>query len=227
MALKSQGIYVRRASTDVVTATASTAFDIGTSMIECASGVDFTTAGSSFTTNMLVGISATALSSGCTWYYPIKSVAATQITIHGTFPATGSTTGLTVSGYEMSLIGEITDFTGPGGAAAVIDITHLQSTAKEKLVGLRDEGQLSMTLNYNGTDIGQTGLVSDREQTVRNLFDMILTDTTWNSSNMPTRKSWFGYCLQYSVSGAVDDKFGANAVIEIDGPVVSSTKITS
>lgn len=226
MAMEAQGVYIRRASTDTVSATASTNFDIGTSMIQCSSGVTFTTAGSSFTTNMLVGITATALSSGCTWYYPIKSVTATAIFIYGTFPSTG-TTSLTVTGYDMGLIGEITDFTGPGGAAAVIDITHLQSTAKEKMIGLRDEGQLSMTLNLNATDSGQDGLKEDRAQRTRNLYDMILTDTTWDSSKMPSRASWWGYCLQYSAAGAVDDKLVANAVVEIDGPVVYTTRITT
>ncbi len=45
------------------------------------------------------------------------------------------------------LVGDVTDFSGPGGQASVIDITNLNSTAKEKLVGLRDEGQVSLSLN--------------------------------------------------------------------------------
>ncbi|NIT56952.1 MAG: hypothetical protein GWN00_12165, partial [Aliifodinibius sp.] len=112
-ALKSQGIYIRRASTATVSATASTNFDVGATSITCSS-VDFS--GSSFTTSMVIAITATALSSGCTWYYPVKSVATTEIAIYGSFPATGATS-LTVTGYTMNTIGYITDFNGPGGAA--------------------------------------------------------------------------------------------------------------
>ena len=45
-------------------------------------------------------------------------------------------------------ITEIKTFTGPGGSAAVIDVTDLSSTGKEKRMGLKDEGQLSFDLMY-------------------------------------------------------------------------------
>jgi len=46
----------------------------------------------------------------------------------------------------FAAISEIKTFTGPGGSATVIDVTDLSSAAKEKRMGLADEGQLSLPL---------------------------------------------------------------------------------
>jgi hypothetical protein len=51
------------------------------------------------------------------------------------------------NGASYDLIPEIKSFTGPGGSATVIDVTDLQSVAKEKRMGLPDEGQLQITSN--------------------------------------------------------------------------------
>lgn len=221
MAMESQGTLLRRASTATVNSSAATAMDIQSSVIVCTGTIDFTTAGLGFTTAMLIQCNAKD-----TAVYPIKSVAATAIAIYGAFQTTGAT-NIIITGYEMGNIGEVVDFSGPGGAAAVIDITSLQSTAKEKLIGLRDEGQLSMTLNYNATDTGQTGLKTDRAARIKNLYDIIFHDTTQSASAMPSRAAFFGYSMQFSITGAQDNKITANAVIEISGAVQYSTKVTT
>ena len=75
-------------------------------------------------------------------------------------------TNTTVASTSTScMIGEITDFSGPGGQAAVIDVTNLNSTAKEKLVGLRDEGQLSLSLNCRFPTRHRRQSVTDRANT--------------------------------------------------------------
>ena len=101
-------------------------------------------------------------------------------------------------------IGEVTNFNGPGGAAAVIDITHLQSTAKEKLIGLRDEGQLSMSVNYNATDAGQVALIADRSARTKRKALIKFTDTATSAAVFDA------YCLQFQVQGVVDDKIAGN-----------------
>jgi len=162
--------------------------------------------------------------SNSTELHPVKAVAATRVDIHGTWETTGSA-GKELTGYTMGLIGEITDFTGPGGAAAVIDITHLQSTAKEKMIGIRDEGQLSMSLNFQPTDAGQVALIADRAARTRGKYVIRLTDMATGSSAHPSYAAFNGYPLQYSISGAVDNKVSANAVIEIDGSVDWATAV--
>ena len=115
-------------------------------------------------------------------------------------------------------IGEVNDFTGPGGAAAVIDITHLQSTAKEKLMGLRDEGQLTLNINYNATDTGQVALKADRASRSKRSAALKFADSATSFI------SFDAYCLNFSISGAVDQKVAAAVTLEIDGPVTWSTR---
>ena len=216
MAMEAQGVQIRRAAATVSTLT--TTLDVTATAIEWTDGAaDFAAAG--FTTDMFIATSDnTALKA-------IKTVATTVIGIHGSFGTTGSLSR-ELTGYTMELIGEITDFTGPGGAAAVIDITSLDSTAKDKLVGLRDEGQLSLSLNFNATDAGQVGLRADRAARTKRKFIIELTDQATGSSSFPSYAYFSGYPLQYSVAGAVDNKVSANAAIEIDGPVIWSTKVS-
>jgi hypothetical protein len=116
-----------------------------------------------------------------------------------------------------ALIGEVIDFSGPGGQASVIDVTNLLSTAKEKLIGLRDEGQLSMSLNLSMTDGGQTLLRSDRATRTKKPVVIKFNDSTVDLAK--TKAVFSGYCLGFSVSGAVDDAVKANCVIEITGAV--------
>lgn len=223
MPMESQGTLFRRASTATVNSSASTAMDIQSTAIVCTGTIDFTTSGLGFTTSMLIQFDAKD-----TAVYAIKSVAATAIAIFGNFGTTGAT-NIVITGYDMGNIGEVTDFNGPGGAAAVIDISHLQSTAKEKLIGLRDEGQLNLTLNYNATDSGQDGLKSDRAARIKNLYDIHFTDsdTSTSASVMPSRADFWAYSQQFQVQGAVDAKVVANSVLEITGAVNYSTKITT
>lgn len=219
MAIEAQGVQIRRASTTLLS-TGATSVDVAATALTNAT-CDFTAAG--FTTAMYI-----ALSTLDTALHPIKSFSganASVINIHGSFNTTG-TTALTITAYDMELVGEITDFTGPGGAAAVIDITNVQSTAKEKLIGLRDEGQLSLSLNFNATDAGQQGLRDDRSSRNRNKFVILMTDVATGSSAFPSWCFFNGYCMNFSIAGSVDNKVSANAVIEIDGPVIWSTNVS-
>jgi len=130
-------------------------------------------------------------------------------------------TATTVASTSTScMVGEITDFSGPGGQAAVIDVTNLNSTAKEKLVGLRDEGQLSLSLNLSFSDTAQGTIRTDRANRTKRKVVIKFNDSTVDLTR--TKALFDAYCLGFSVSGAVDNKVSANAVIEITGPVIYS-----
>jgi hypothetical protein len=193
--------------------------DITATVINCTGVIDFTALG--FTTSMLIKCDAKD-----TAVYAVKSVAATAIAIMGSFQTTGAT-NIVITGYDMGAIGEVTDFSGPGGGAAVIDVTHLESTAITKLIGVPDEGQFSMSLNYNATDSGQNGLKSDRAARVKNLYDIKFHDCDESASAMPSRAAFWGYCQTFSEAGAVNGKVSANAGLEITGAVQYTTKVAS
>jgi len=128
-----------------------------------------------------------------------------------------STVTTVASTSTSCMVGEITDFSGPGGQAAVIDVTNLNSTAKEKLVGLRDEGQLSLSLNLSFSDTAQTAIRTDRANRTKRKCVIKFNDSTADLTK--TKAVFDAYCLGFSISGAVDQKVSANAVIEITGAV--------
>jgi len=115
-----------------------------------------------------------------------------------------------VSGV-YAVIGEVQSFSGPGGSAKVIDITSLASTRKEKRMGLPDEGQFSLSLNFNPSDAGQALLFAARNARTRKNFRVEYTNGTVDT--------FAGYVLEFSTSGDRDDVLKAKATVEIDGAV--------
>lgn len=117
----------------------------------------------------------------------------------------------------FTAIPEIKTFSGPGGSATVIDVTDLSSQAKEKRMGLADEGQLSFTINYIPTNDEHAALREAREDRAETNFKLVFTDdspsTTWSFS---------GFVTGFSVSGAVDGVVEANVTIEITGAISES-----
>jgi len=111
---------------------------------------------------------------------------------------------------------EIKTFSGPGGSATVIDTTDLCDTAKTKRMGLADEGQLSMTINYIPQDAAHAALRAARASRDLTDFKLTFTDTpatVWEFS---------GFVAGFSLSGAVDGVIEANVTIEISGEITET-----
>jgi hypothetical protein len=113
-------------------------------------------------------------------------------------------------------IKEVKSFTGPGGSAAVIDVTDLSSTAKEKRMGLHDEGQLSFTMNYLPDDTQHALLRTNRAGRVLTPFRLTFTDTS------PKIWTFNAYVTSFAVSGAVDGVIEANVTLEITGAITET-----
>ena len=75
--------------------------------------------------------------------------------------ATAGTIG-TDSPQTFSKVGNVQDFTPDGGSATVIDVTNMDSTAKEKRQGLQDNGNYALTFDSDDTDVGQLHLIAAR-----------------------------------------------------------------
>ncbi len=121
----------------------------------------------------------------------------------------------TITPLEWVEIGEVVSHDGPGGSAAVYETTHLQSTAKEKKIGLPDEGQLTLAVNWClATDLGQQEASDARKARTEKNFKLTFSDDS--------TASFSGYVLGLSASGAVDDKVSGSITIEITGAVTWS-----
>ena len=129
-----------------------------------------------------------------------------------------ASTGTTVDSTGTDkLIGQIIDFNGPTGSAAKIDVSHLLSTAKEFIMGLRDEGDLSINVVYDPADVGHNALFDDRSARTQRGWIIKLT-TTGNE-----KLHGLGFCTGFAVTGAVDDAVKAVFTIAIDGGVGYTT----
>ena len=115
---------------------------------------------------------------------------------------------------SFQTIANVVGFSGPGGAASVIDVTNLSSTAKEKLMGLPDEGQFSMDLNFDPDAASHIRMRDARAARQLMSFKINFTDST------PATATFNGYVLSMQYSGAVDAQVKAAVTIEIDGAVV-------
>lgn len=91
---------------------------------------------------------------------------------YGAYTSGGSATPQT-----MTAVGEVTAVGGFDGQSDEIETTHLQSTAKEFLVGLQDFGTVSLKLNLI-TDTGQTKLRSLKAAAAIGYFAITLSDGT-------------------------------------------------
>ncbi|MEK7454772.1 MAG: phage tail tube protein [Pseudomonadota bacterium] len=108
------------------------------------------------------------------------------------------------------------DFSGlGGGSAAVVDVSDLDSDAKEKLIGLPDEGQISISLNYIESDPGQQFLEEAR-----------LSGELIDARIVLRNNNGFAYSaavLTFEKSGGVDAVLAGTVGMEISGLV---TKVT-
>lgn len=114
----------------------------------------------------------------------------------------------------------IKDFTGPGGKTTIIDASTLASTAKEKLPGLPDEGQFSLTGNFISGDAGQAACIVARTARARRQFHVDFPAGSQSPAANPAQSVYFfGYVTEYSQKGGVDKLDEMTITVEIDGPV--------
>jgi len=108
-------------------------------------------------------------------------------------------------------VSEITSFTFFDGTAAEIDVTHLQSTAKEWLMGLQDFGTGSLECNHLPSDAGQSAMRTAKADRTIQDFQITFSDTS--------TATFQGYVLSNPLSGGVDAKVDGSFNIRISGDV--------
>lgn len=122
-------------------------------------------------------------------------------------------TTTTVASTNITL-GEVVGFSGPQMSANVIDVTNLASTAKEKLVGVYDGGNLTLNLNCMATDSGQQKareVLASRSKSA--LIIQLSGSTTTHKIALE------GYVSGLGITGAVDGKLAADLTFAISGGV--------
>lgn len=113
---------------------------------------------------------------------------------------------------------DISGFDGPGGAAAVIDVSDLCSTAKEKRIGLNDEGQFTLNLFYIPADPAHKLLREKRSSREPANF-RIEWPVSVNYPEEGAAWEFTGFVPGFSTAGAVDESVTATVTIEISGEI--------
>ena len=117
-----------------------------------------------------------------------------------------------------NLVAEVVGFSGPSMTGAVIDVTDLSATAKTKLVGVYDGGQVTLNMNFSAT---ATSHMKIREMlAARTLGNVMLQLSTATTSQKIAMK---GYVTGYNVTGSVDNKIASDMTFSISGGVTYTT----
>lgn len=106
-------------------------------------------------------------------------------------------------------IANIHDYTGFDGSASEIDVTNLQSLAKEYNPGLEDFGQFSMNLDIDNTDPGQIAARAAKTSQAKTYFQLIMRNATV--------RVFYGFVKKMSEAGAVDGVVKGSVDMRISG----------
>lgn len=112
-------------------------------------------------------------------------------------------------------IGNVTGVDGlGGGSASVIDVSNLDSVMKEKLMGLPDEGQISVPLNLDPDNASHIAMRNARLNRTRLEFRVTFVDAAPGATAV-----FFAYVLMFKVGIAVNKQLTADMTLEVDGAI--------
>lgn len=109
----------------------------------------------------------------------------------------------------LSSVAEVSNFDGFDGQASEIDVTNLQSLAKEYLIGLQDFGTANFDLFLRNADAGQVALRAAKESAAAKIFAVTLSDATV--------AAFVGFVKSFSASGSADGAVAGKTSIRITG----------
>ncbi len=122
--------------------------------------------------------------------------------------------GDNASPQVMSVIPGVRSISGPDGSAAEIDVTSLDSAAKEFLIGLADEGSVSLEILWDETaNTNHAQLRTDRLAGDVRYYQIRLSDSP------QTTYSFQAFVTGWSLGNAIDDATIANVTLRITGAV--------
>ena len=124
--------------------------------------------------------------------------------------ATVASSPSTPTGFTDN-VPELKDFQGPSQQNGEIDVTSLDSEAREFLPALKDNGSFTANFNFVPNNLQHQGLINDGDnQTVR-WWRLTFPDTTL--AEFP------GFVQNVSTSGAPDGAISGSVSVRISGSI--------
>ena len=124
--------------------------------------------------------------------------------------------GDTASPIVYTAVSQVVSISGPDGSAAEVDVTALDSLAKENFMGLPDEGSVTIECIHDPDDTQHELLRSVRAAQTETPFQIALTNSPM------TTYTWMGFVTGFSLSLGVDDATKASYTIRINGAVTKA-----
>ena len=222
MALQSQGVLIRRESSVAgTTGTLTAQTDIGFS--EGATAITRQAGFAGFDVGMRVRANS-ALNDGV---WTVKGgTGDTAMTVHEALTSEASGAAITLIGHTMQNIGQVISFNGPSLTANPIDVTTLASTAKEKLIGPYDGGQIAVSVvldNETSNANLHLQLEDDLRARTKRVFDIVFTE----SATTPSAVWCEGYISGFSITGSVDNALKADITLSISTEVYFINRVAT
>jgi hypothetical protein len=118
------------------------------------------------------------------------------------------------------------DLSGPNSQGSEIDITSFDSTAKEFLMGLRDEGTISINILRDTSSTGQGRLITDQAARTQRMLIIDFSTLVMDASAVGARLTMQAYVQGFAYSAGADDALKAAVTFRVTG-AVNTTKGTS
>ena len=135
-----------------------------------------------------------------------------------TFAVYVDTTGKTITAgsgtatpVSFTAVANIKDFSGFDGSASEIEVTNLDSVAKEFRLGLTDAGQFTINIDYDNSNAGHIALRARQVSGLLTNFKFTLPN-----SNAIT---FTGFVKKFSLAGGVDAVTKTAVDIRVSGAV--------
>jgi hypothetical protein len=110
-------------------------------------------------------------------------------------------------------IANVVSWDGPSTENADIDMTALNSTAKEYEGGLIEPGELTFEVNFDPNNATHQQIIADQEASPP-------TKTGWRIQfqNPTINYTWTAHPKGFPISGSVDEKIAGSVTLKISGP---------
>lgn len=112
-------------------------------------------------------------------------------------------------------IKNVYEFSGFDGSASDIDVTDLESKAKEYRAGLQDWDTVTMGVNINMTEASHIALLAAKKSGELKEFTATLSDGTTIAFN--------GYVKSFPISMGVDGVYKGSVKIKVTGDITVTT----
>lgn len=138
-----------------------------------------------------------------------------------------------VSPAAVVRITNLTNIDGLGGAASDIDVTNMDSTAREFLVGLKDNGQASFGMNFAPQSAVHQRVLAisggSRYQWAIGLSDGTAPPTiaAGDVFSKPTSRSWFTFeagVQEATITLQTDDAVRVQGSLRVSGAITFTPK---